>query len=105
MSAKCSYSIQIEGCTITFSCPPGLELNGSNSATCTGDGEWEPDPSWLTCNNSKGKELFYALWHYVMQDGAITAFRPHPPSPFKSTMVHSANKIHYYLTIVVSVVN
>ena len=53
----------VEGNTVTFSCPPGLELNGSNSATCTGNEEWEPDPSWLTCNepDSKGKKLYYML--------------------------------------------
>jgi hypothetical protein len=94
MSAECPDSVQnlihVEGCKIRFSCPPGLVLNGSNSATCTGNGEWEPDPSWLTCGDSKGKELFYALcyagWgHYCLQTP--------PPSPFKSTMAHSANKI------------
>ena len=55
--------IPIEGSTISFSCPPGLELNGSNSATCAENGGWEPDPSWLTCNesDSKGKKLSYAL--------------------------------------------
>ena len=53
----------VKGSTVTFSCPPGLELNGSNSATCTGNGEWEPDPSWLTCyeSDSQGKKLSYAL--------------------------------------------
>ena len=41
--------VPVEGSTITFSCPPGLVLNGSNSATCTGNGEWEPDPRGLIC--------------------------------------------------------
>ena len=49
MIAECSESVQIEGCTITFSCPPGLGLTGSNSVTCAGNGEWEPDPSGLMC--------------------------------------------------------
>ena len=44
--------IRVEGNTITFSCPPGLELVGPNSATCTGNGEWGPDLSGLMCNNS-----------------------------------------------------
>ena len=44
--------IPVEGTTIMFSCPPGLVLIGfsSNSATCTENGEWEPDPSGVTCN-------------------------------------------------------
>ena len=55
--------IPVEGSTVSFSCSPGLELNGSSSATCAENGEWEPDPSWLTCNesDSKGKKLSYAL--------------------------------------------
>jgi hypothetical protein len=44
--------IPVEGNTITFSCPPGLELIGPNSATCTGNGEWGPDLSGLMCNDS-----------------------------------------------------
>ena len=43
----------MEGSTIRFSCPPGLELTGPDSATCTEYGEWEPDPSGLTCNVSE----------------------------------------------------
>ena len=43
----------MEGNTIRFSCLPGLELTGPNSATCTENGEWEPDPSGLVCNDSK----------------------------------------------------
>ena len=38
-----------EGATLNFTCPPGLVLIGPNSTTCTGNGEWEPDPSGLTC--------------------------------------------------------
>ena len=41
--------IPVEGSTITFSCPLGLVLSGSNSATCTENGEWEPDPTQLIC--------------------------------------------------------
>ena len=32
-----------KGTNITFSCPPGKVLIGPNSATCTENGEWEPD--------------------------------------------------------------
>ena len=42
--------IPVEGTTINFSCSPGLVLNGSSIATCTENGEWEPDPSGVECN-------------------------------------------------------
>ena len=45
--------VPVEGSTIRFSCLAGLELTGPNSATCTGNGEWEPDPSGVMCNESK----------------------------------------------------
>ena len=47
--------LPVEGSTIRFSCPPGLTLIGPNSATCTENGEWEPDPRGFTCNDSGGK--------------------------------------------------
>ena len=37
----------LEGVNITFSCHGGLI--GPNSATCTGNGEWEPDPREVNC--------------------------------------------------------
>ena len=46
-----------EGTTITFSCPAGQMLTGSTLAICTGNGEWEPDPTWLMCNASAGEVL------------------------------------------------
>ena len=46
--------VPTEGNTVTFSCPPGLVLTGPSSATCAGNGEWEPDPSQLMCNKSSG---------------------------------------------------
>ena len=46
--------LSIEGSTIRFSCLPGLMLIGPNSATCTENGEWEPDPGGVMCNDSKG---------------------------------------------------
>ena len=49
--------LPVEGTTIKFSCPPGLVITGPNSATCTENGEWEPDPSGVTCNDSKGKSI------------------------------------------------
>ena len=41
--------LSIEGSTIIFSCPPGLELIGPNSAICLENGKWKPDPSGLMC--------------------------------------------------------
>ena len=38
-----------EGNTITFNCPPGLELIGPDSATCNWNGEWEPDLMEAKC--------------------------------------------------------
>ena len=44
--------IPVEGSTVWFSCSPGSELIGSYSMNCTGNGEWQPDPSLFTCNVS-----------------------------------------------------
>ena len=38
-----------EGQFITYTCPTGFILDGSNSSVCTGNGEWEPDPGELDC--------------------------------------------------------
>ena len=48
----------IEGNTIRFSCPPGLELTqfgepSSDLPTCTASGEWDPGPSNFMCTNGK----------------------------------------------------
>ena len=45
--------IPIEGSTVRFRCPPGWELIGPDSAICTENGEWEPDPRQLMCIESK----------------------------------------------------
>ena len=34
----------LEGQVITYVCPPGQILNGSNMSTCIRNEEWEPDP-------------------------------------------------------------
>ena len=45
VSAIGRYSnLTIEGATVDFLCPPGWVLIGSNSSTCMGNGEWEPNP-------------------------------------------------------------
>ena len=44
----------LEGQTIMFICPHGQMLNGSNSSTCMGYGEWEPDPGEVECIGGMG---------------------------------------------------
>ena len=39
----------IEGEIIMFSCRSGLMNTGPNSATCMGNGEWEPDLREVQC--------------------------------------------------------
>ena len=41
----------LEGQNITFVCPTGQILNGSNSSMCMGNGEWEPDPREVECTS------------------------------------------------------
>ena len=56
-------NLPIEGSTIAFSCPPESVLTGPNSATCSENGEWEPDPSGLMCNESG--YFFYYKWFWI----------------------------------------
>ena len=37
------------GTNLTLACTSGLMLTGSNTSTCMGNGEWEPDPSKAEC--------------------------------------------------------
>ena len=39
----------IEEQFITYTCPPGLILTGSNASVCMGNREWEPDPGEVDC--------------------------------------------------------
>ena len=39
----------VEGTTVSFVCPPQYALNGPNTTTCMGNGEWEPDPREVEC--------------------------------------------------------
>ena len=39
----------IKGQLITYICPPGFVQTGPNTSTCTGNGEWDPDPRRVTC--------------------------------------------------------
>ena len=43
----------VEGTNVTFTCSPGLELTGSSISTCTGNGEWEPDPMDINCSSNE----------------------------------------------------
>ena len=44
----------LEGQNVTFACPPGQILNGPNSSTCLGNGEWESDPGEVECIGGMG---------------------------------------------------
>ena len=54
----------VESSTVSFSCPPGLELIGSISAKCTENGEWEFDLSQLMCNSEGYHTLSYLFFLY-----------------------------------------
>ena len=41
--------LPIEGSMANLSCPPGMTLNGTNTTTCTRNGEWEPYPQDAEC--------------------------------------------------------
>ena len=47
------------GNNISFSCPLGLVLAGPNSSTCTGNGEWEPDPRDVICRGKCVNGIVY----------------------------------------------
>ena len=47
-----------EGATITFQCPREYTLIGSNTTTCMGDGEWEPDPREVECRGTLQSERY-----------------------------------------------
>ena len=62
----------LEGQTVTFTCPSGQILNGSNTSTCMGNGIWEPDPENVECTGglittvatpTLGKVYPSASWH------------------------------------------
>ena len=66
----------IEGTTAVFSCSrSGYELTGPRSATCTGNGEWVPDPRQVQCqgiHNYYDVRMYYqglidpkSPWYYL----------------------------------------
>ena len=42
----------IEGSIITYSCASGLKVAETNTSTCMDNGQWEPDPSDITCTGN-----------------------------------------------------
>ena len=54
-------NLAVNGTVVTFSCPPGLTLNGPDSVMCTHTGQWEPGLSEVNCSEntdaSSKKEL------------------------------------------------
>ena len=48
--------LPVQNTMITFSCPPGFMVVGPNLATCTEDGEWEPNLGDVMCSNTTGKQ-------------------------------------------------
>ena len=70
----------LERQNITFTCRPGQVLNGSNTSTCMGNGEWEPDPREVECTNGLGTTIAITLgmtyvlvitWHRLLQFAPI----------------------------------
>ena len=47
----------VEGEDVTFSCPSGLILSGSNTSTCMRNGEWEPDPEGINCDTGSVNDI------------------------------------------------
>ena len=54
-------NLAVTGTVVTFSCPPGMMLNGPDSVMCTHTGQWEPTLSEVNCSEgtetSSKKEL------------------------------------------------
>ena len=66
------YSPMIEGSRIMLSCSYGYSLKGSNTSTCTGNGEWEPDPRKAECkgiNTTKINviriRMIVGIWEHI----------------------------------------
>ena len=43
----------MRGANVTYNCPSGMTLTGPRRSTCTGNGEWEPDPREVECKGEK----------------------------------------------------
>ena len=53
----------LEGENVIFSCPFGLQINGSNVSICLGNGKWEPDPGEVECIGNKIPFFSSLTWH------------------------------------------
>ena len=51
------YTTTFEGSSITFTCEYGNFPNVNITATCTGEGNWNPDPTTYMCIDANGKIL------------------------------------------------
>ena len=60
----------IRGPNISFSCSEGFLLSGPNTATCMGNGEWEPDPE-KQC--AKVRTMAYTFVHNQVKKQCIHA--------------------------------
>lgn len=59
----------LEGDSIMFTCASGLKLGGpnSNSSTCMGNGEWDPDPGEVNCTVQSTDPVICGHPQYVFQ--------------------------------------
>ena len=61
----------LEGQIITYSCPPGQILNGSNSSTCMRNGKWEPDLGEVECIGKLFHPALYSSCYCVCPDDLV----------------------------------
>ena len=50
--------LMVNGTLVTFSCPSGLMLNGTESVLCTHTGQWEPALSTAAVNCYEDTDLY-----------------------------------------------
>ena len=84
----------LEGQNITFACPTGQTLNGSNSSTCMGNGEWKPDPGEVECTGvgttavttSGMSALNVIVFHKANIYSSVSAPAPCSASPLQADL-------------------
>ena len=54
-----NYTTTFKGSSITFTCEDGIFPNVNITATCTGEGHWNPDPATYMCKDAIGKYYYY----------------------------------------------
>ncbi len=60
--------LALVGTNVTFSCPngsPDMVLSGPNTSTCTGNGEWEPDPMDTICKGTKNCRIIILMCDFT----------------------------------------